>query len=137
MSISNFQVTSLHSIPRYKNMNVLSNCLKLPQELLQKIFLYSTSPVAEIFKKEKFFGRPFPFLYCPNSSWMHAPPIVQEDFFTIHRQILRHRKLQLNYKPWKYEMFHIHSIPNEPEYFIGVDRLYFISVPCLQPKQTN
>jgi hypothetical protein len=54
---------------------------------------------------------------------------VQTDYQKIVKEIVAHRRLQSNFREWKYRMFHVHSNDGAEEYFNGTDNLYFVDMP--------
>jgi len=102
--------------------------LILPMEIIHKITIFCSSPIADMFKQSKFHGKPFPFLHTANSTREKCMERVREDYHQIHRDILKHRKLQPNFKTWRYRMYHVYQPNNVPVYFYGVDKLYFLDM---------
>lgn len=104
----------------------------LPVEIVDKIQIYVTCPIADMFRKARYYGRPFPFLYCDHNVLEECSLIVQKDYQKIMKDIVAHRRLQPNFREWKYRMFHVHSNDEDDEYYKGTDKLYFIGMPRFQ-----
>lgn len=109
---------------------IMNDLEQLPMEIVNKIMIYMTNPLADLFKKSKFFGKPFPFLYCPNASHEKScSSPVRSDYDNIIGMILKNRRLQNNVTKWKYPMFFIHSNDHTVDYYMGTDILYIVGLP--------
>lgn len=101
----------------------------LPFDIVQKIQIFVTCPIAEIVRTSRYYGRPFPFLYCHRNVTKECTLDVQTDYEKIIKEIVAHRRLQSNFREWKYRMFHVYANDGTEEYFNGTDNLYFVGMP--------
>jgi hypothetical protein len=63
----------------------------LPNEIINKIFLYLSSDTASVLKNSEFFGKSFPFFYLEQVGSIIPLNTIQKDFHSINQTIKQHR----------------------------------------------
>lgn len=94
-----------------------------------------SNPIADMFRKEKFYGRPFPFVHLKSKvhhSDLCNSDIIRRDYQQITRSILSHRTFQSKFTLWKYPLYFIHTNDDTSEYYYGTDPLYIMDLPRFQ-----
>ena len=110
--------------------------MDLPIEIVNKIFLFVSSPTSELIRESKYYNKSFPILYLDkvvncsldkNISFLECRSYYQYD---VYWKILEHQKTD---EPTRYQLFHIFTNYKKEEAFsedtkVNIEYFYTILV---------
>lgn len=86
----------------------------LPIEIVNKIFLYVSSPTSDLMKRSRYYGKTFPFMALRNGDNYENPfpfpTAVEMDYRRIYRKVAENGYYDPNVDgKWRYRKFHEYS----------------------------
>lgn len=103
---------------------ILQNMTALPIEIMNKIFLYMSSPTSNIIRNSKIFSKPFPLMSLrrvDEPDPFPFPTKIEMDYRRIYYKICKNRLSYDNNEPSGYHYRRFHEFSNQMEHVEDVD----------------